>query len=178
MYVVPGPKAARLSRLSRSAIDDGAAGFAVECTFPNPETKTKKPRKKAEKTVVDIDDIDDVDDDSDILSGSKDAPKKVKKEAAGKEVAKLAKNEPRGDEHEGGDFRDMSGWDEPFEDDDEEDNVFGKVETSGLDVIDDASDSDPGCSERENGWKVVKGKVGGRKSDQGGSKSRAIILSD
>ena len=178
MYVVPGPKAARLSRLSRSAIDDGAAGFAVECTFPNPETKTKKPRKKAEKTVVDIDDIDDVDDDSDILSGSKDAPKKVKKEPGPRGLSKMAKSEPRVDEHEPGDFRDMSGWDEPFEDDDEEDNVFGKVETRDMDGIDEASDSDPGSSERENGWKVVKGRAGGRKSDQGGSKSRAIILSD
>ena len=171
VYVVPGPKAIRLSRLSRSKVEEGAAGIVIECTFPNPLTKAKKPRKKAEKTVVDIDDVDS---DSD-SPRTKETPKKM----GDKETNAKPKGKNRTTEKEhsdaGGidreDLRDLSGWDEPFNDEDEEDNVFG------LAGIEDESESDQGSSERENGWKVVVGSAGGR-GGQGASKARAIVLSD
>ena len=67
VYVIPGPKATRLTRLTREKVESGDLGFSIECTFLNPESKPKKARKKAEKKVVDIDEVDadtDVDDPS------------------------------------------------------------------------------------------------------------------
>jgi hypothetical protein len=171
VYVVPGPKAVRLSRLTRETIDQGVAGFVIECTFPNHETKAKKPRKKAEKTVVDIDDVGN---DSDSAKTKEAFKKLVKNETKTKSrvEGKSAKKEPNQDgEDAKEDLRDLGAWDEPFDDEDEEDNVFG------LPGMEDESDSDPGSSERENGWKLVVGSAGGRRG-QGASKARAIVLSD
>lgn len=157
----------RLSRLSRTTIEEGAAGFVVECTFPNPETKAKKPRKKAEKTIVDIDDVGIESDGSE-----QEATKACARKAPGSSnMSKATKKEPA-DNDEREDLRSLDGWDEPFDDEDEEDNVFGMA------GIEEASDSDAGSSERENGWKVVVGSAGGKGVRRGDSKSKAIVLSD
>lgn len=168
VYVVAGRSAVRLSRLNLKEVEDGKIGTTIECTFPNPEAKPKKTRKQAEKKVVDIDE------DGDETS---DKPKSAKKPRTKK--AKKTYNETTNTDDDDMGYRAgptmMGGSDDDRPDMDDE---FADENDALADLYeDDNEDDDPddGSSDRENGWKVVRGSASGK---NGLSSNRAISLSD
>jgi hypothetical protein len=128
VYVILGPKAARLLRMSQADIEMGSVAEPVECTFPAP--KVKKGKKKAE--------VDDENDDDDDNSGKpkKKATTSRKPKAAPKKKAKRPIDEEK---------------DIPSDSDSENEDLLGLDSESdhGFDGIESSSDV-------EVGWKIGK----------------------
>lgn len=169
VYVIPGIKATRLTRLTLEKVEGGDLGFSIECTFPNSEVKPKKARKQAEKKVVDIDEVDaetDTENPSDPTATSiskADSKRKtqVKKEhGCDKATAKgrskkrktadeLNDNEPHEPSDGGGD---PNGYDEYDEGDEYEDLL--DLELHGWDE-EDVAPIDGGDIQRGSGFSPV-----------------------
>jgi len=127
VYVILGPKAARLLRMSQADIEMGSVSEPVECTFPAP--KVKKGKKKAE--------IDDEDEDDDDNSGK---PKKATTSKKAKAAPKKRVKKPLDEEKDipsdsGSENEDLLGLDS------ESNHEFDGIESS---------------SDVEGGWKIGK----------------------
>jgi hypothetical protein len=128
VYLILGPKAARLLRMSQADIELGSVAEPVECTFTAP--KAKKGRKKAE--------IDEENDDDEDDSGKprKKATAAKKAKAAPKKKAKKPIDEEK---------------DIPSDSGSEDEDPLGLDSESNheFDGIDSSSDV-------EGGWKIGK----------------------
>lgn len=143
-------------------MESGTAGIKIECTFPNPDAKPKKARKKAEKKVVDIDEEDDQTANNE--KGGKTRPKTN---------TKLAMTVP-----DDGDDDDELERNAGEHEDAEDDGDDYHEAMAGMSDDNDENDSYDGSSDRENGWKVVRGSASGQVGKNGMSSKRAISLSD
>jgi hypothetical protein len=127
VYLILGPKAARLLRMSEAEIEMGSFAEPVECTFPAP--KAKKGKKKAE--------IDEENDDGDDNSGN---PKKTTTSKKAKAASTKKAKKPIDEEK-----------DIPSDSDSENEDLLGLDSESNheFDGIESSSDV-------EGGWKIGK----------------------
>jgi hypothetical protein len=128
VYVILGPKAARLLRMSQADIEMGSVAEPVECTFPAP--KSKKGKKKAE-----IDEENDDDDDNSDKPKKKATTSKKAKAAPKKKIKKLIDEEKDIPSDSGSEDEDLLGLDS------ESHHEFDGIESS---------------SDAEGGWKIGK----------------------
>ena len=140
VYVVPGPRAIRLTRLSLADIEDGNVATPIECAFPRLEAKAQAPRKRSKKATAKYDGVEDADDDDeDVVLASK-PPVTKRAKAASKPKAASPDKAPAEV-----DMVDMTQWDEEGDD---------LEEIAPIDLVDGSSDEE---IEKENGWKVFRG---------------------
>ena len=132
VYVKPGPKCIRLSRLSQAQVEAGQA-VPIECTFPNSKAKSisrKKSAKGSKATTTRLVEISDQEDDDDEAEGQK-----------------------RDDDVEDG--ADIMPWDEPIPEAEDDDNDDVMVQESD-------SESDVGWTVtkgRAGGWRPPNGEA-------------------
>ncbi|ORY27061.1 P-loop containing nucleoside triphosphate hydrolase protein [Naematelia encephala] len=123
VYIVASSSAFRLSRLTQSEVESGSIATKIECTFPAPKTKAKKPKKQKV---------------SDEFDGSDDArtTKKPRAVKGSKAKAKIKKM-PSSDRDELEAIHDLDRWDDVSEDDellDEEEGLWGERQADGWTV--------------------------------------------
>ena len=158
VYVVPGQKAFRLSRLSREEVENGDVGSPIECTFLNTEVKAKKTKKAGEKKLVDIDEEEnqsEVEDEKPITKPKKQKAKaKQKDEIATIDNLDTAEDRPY-----------VSDWDEDGAEALNEAYEDEFMRQMGTPPSDDEGGMDDfvGSSDVEEGWKVKTGTAAGRK---------------
>lgn len=160
VYVVSGPKAARLCRFSQKDIEEGSLAPVIEYTFPAP--KARKGKKKAAK------DEDDGEDDSEGQDGEGES-KPAKKKRAAKDKGKQA-NKKMDEEKDTALGSDEDEGDEEYPDYMRDDDLFAN--DPSIEGI--LPSSDP----PEAGWAVTKPATKKRAPKKSAKSSEVVDISD